>query len=133
MKGSLPKTVYVLMTLSGILILVLGSIFDVNVSVTAVGAGLFACGVNRLVGEWRVKKDPDYARKQEIANQDERLVYIADKSRSLTLGIATILLAVVGIILISVGLEAYGNCCVYVVWGICALHLIIYRVVSHRY
>ncbi len=32
---------------------------DLTVAVCAIGAGLFAYGVNRLIGEWRVTHDPE--------------------------------------------------------------------------
>ena len=93
MKGTYPRFVYILMTLLGVFVLVINALMDLTVAVCAIGAGLFAYGVNRLIGEWRVTNDPAYARQLEIANKDERLAYIADKSRSMTLIITVISLS----------------------------------------
>ena len=133
MKGSLPKVVYYLMALSGTAILIAGTIYDVTIAITAIGAGLLAYGVNRIVGEWRVKKDPEYAKKINIANKDERLSYIADKSKSMTLGLSVIILSITGIILLSLDMMEYGNCCFYIVCGISLLYFIVYQAVSRGY
>ena len=133
MKGTYPRFVYILMTLLGASVLVINAWMDLTVAVCAIGAGLFAYGVNRLIGEWRVKHDPEYARQLEIANQDERLAYIADKSRSMTLIITVISLAVLGIVLQSVGMKSYGFLCLYIMCGISVLYFIIYKVLSRRY
>lgn len=133
MKGSYPKWVYILMIISGVAVMAAGAAFDLTVAASAIGAGLFAYGANRLVGEWRVKNHPEYARKLEIANQDERLAYIADKSRSLTLIITILVLAVLGVILVSVGQKPYGYGCLYIMCGISVLYFIVYQVLSRKY
>ena len=133
MKGTYPKFVYILMTVLGAAVLVINACRDLSVAVCAIGAGLFACGVNRLIGEWRVKHNPEYARQLEIANKDERLAYIADKSRSMTLIITVIFLTVLGIVLQSVGMKSYGYFCLYIMCGISVLYCIIYKVLSRRY
>ena len=133
MKGTYPKFVYILMTVLGAAALVINACRDLSVAVCAIGAGLFAYGVNRLIGEWRVKHNPEYARQLEIANKDERLAYIADKSRSMTLIITVIFLTVLGIVLQSVGMKSYGYFCLYIMCGISVLYCIIYKVLSRRY
>ena len=133
MKGTYPRFVYILMTLLGVTVLVINAYMDLTVAVCAIGAGLFAYGVNRLIGEWRVTHDPEYARQLEIANQDERLAYIEDKSRSLTLIITVISLAVLGIVLQSAGMKSYGCFCLYIMCGISVLYFIIYKVLSRKY
>ena len=133
MKGTYPRFVYILITLLGVFILVINAWMDLTVAVCAIGAGLFAYGVNRLIGEWRVTNDPAYAHQLEIANKDERLAYIADKSRSMTLIITVIFLTVLGIVLQSVGMKSYGYFCLYIMCGISVLYFIIYKVLSRRY
>ena len=133
MKGTYPTFVYILITLLGVSVLVINAYMDLTVAVCAIGAGLFAHGVNRLIGEWRVTHDPEYARKLEIAHKDERLAYIADKSRSMTLIITVISLAVLGIVLQSAGMKSYGYFCLYIMCGISVLYFIIYKVLSRKY
>ena len=133
MKGTYPRFVYILMTLLGVFVLVINAWMDLTVAVCAIGAGLFAYGVNRLIGEWRITHDPEYARQLEIANKDERLAYIADKSRSMTLIITVISLAVLGIVLQSAGMKSYGYFCLYIMCGISVLYFMIYKVLSRRY
>lgn len=133
MKGTYPTFVYILITLLGVSVLVINAWMDLTVAVCAIGAGLFAYGVNRLIGEWRVTNDPEYARQLEIANKDERLAYIADKSRSMTLIITVISLAVLGIVLQSIGMKSYGFLCLYIMCGISVLYFIIYKILSRRY
>ncbi len=133
MKGTYPKQVYILITILGIALLTLNSVLELSVAAGAVGAGLFAYGINRLIGEWRVKNNPEYAKQLEISNQDERLAFIADKSRSATLIITIIVLTVLGILLLSIDQKPYGYTCLYIICGISAVYFIVYQVISRRY
>ena len=133
MKGTYSKPVYILITILGIALLILNSVFDLTIAVTAFGAGLFAYGFTRLLGEWRVKHNPEYAKKLEISNQDERLAYIADKARSTTLIITIMVLCVTGIALLSFHQIAYGNTCMYIVCGISFIYFIVYQIFSRKY
>ena len=60
MKGTYPRFVYILMTVLGAAVLVINAWLDLTVAVCAIGAGLFAYGVNRLIGEWRITHDPEH-------------------------------------------------------------------------
>ena len=133
MKGNFPKPVYILITVLGITLLILNSVLNLPIAACAVGAGLFAYGFNRLVGEWRVKHNPDYAKKLEIANQDERLAFIADKARSMTLMIVIMALSILGVILVSINLKPYGFACFYITCGISILYFVVYQILSRRY
>ena len=133
MKGNFPKPVYILITVLGIILLILNSVLNLPIAACAVGAGLFAYGFNRLVGEWRVKHNPDYAKKLEIANQDERLAFIADKARSMTLMIVIMALSILGVILVSINLKPYGFACFYITCGISILYFVVYQILSRRY
>lgn len=133
MKGTYPKQVYILITILGITLLILNSVLNLSITVGAVGAGLFAYGANRLIGEWRVKNNPEYAKQLEISNQDERLAFIADKSRSATLIITIVVLAAAGIMLLSIDQKAYGNTCLYIICGISMVYFIVYQIISRRY
>lgn len=133
MKGNFPTWVYYLITIAGTAVLIAGAALELNIATTAIGAGLFAYGVNRLIGEWRVRNNPDYAKQLEIANKDERLAYIADKSRSMTLMITIIVLAVLSVVLQSIGMKTYGLMCSYILCGIAFLYFISYRILSRKY
>ena len=133
MKGSYPKQVYILITILGFVLLVLNAVLDLTIAASAVGAGLFAYGLNRLVGEWRVKHNPEYAKKLETANKDERLAFIADKARSMTLIIVILALSMLGVILVSINLKPYGFACFYITCGISVLYFIVYQILSRRY
>lgn len=133
MKGNFPKPVYILITVLGITLLILNSVLNLPIAACAVGAGLFAYGFNRLVGEWRIKHNPEYAKKLEIANQDERLAFIADKARSMTLIIVIMALSILGVILVSINLKPYGFACFYITCGISVLYFVVYQILSRRY
>ena len=51
----------------------------------------------------------------------------------MTLIITVISLAVLGIVLQSVGMKSYGFLCLYIMCGISVLYFIIYKVLSRRY
>ena len=133
MKGNYPKQVYIIITVLGIGLLVLNTVMDLPIAACAVGAGLFAYGLNRLVGDWRVRHNPEYAKKLEIANQDERLAFIADKARSMTLIIVIMALSILGVILVSINLKPYGFACFYITCGISVLYFVVYQILSRRY
>lgn len=133
MKGTYPIPVYLLITLIGIAILIVGAALDLPVAATAIGAGLFAMGVTRLIGEWRTQHDPDYAKRIETANQDERLNYIADKARSMTLIILVIALSVLGVVFLSVGQKPYGYACLYTTCGTTVTYIVVYQILSRTY
>ena len=61
MKGNYPKQVYIIITVLGIGLLVLNTVMDLPIAACAVGAGLFAYGLNRLVGDWRVRHNREKA------------------------------------------------------------------------
>lgn len=133
MKGTYPKQVYILITILGFTLLVLYTVLDLTIAACAVGAGFFAYGLNRLVGEWRVKHNPEYAKKLEIAAKDERLAFIAEKARSMTLIIVILALSILGVVLVSINLKPYGLACFYVTCGISILYFFVYQILSHRY
>ena len=133
MKGNFPKPVYILITVLGIALLILYAALELPIAACAVGAGLFAYGFNRLVGEWRVNHNPEYAKKLEIANQDERLAFIADKARSMTLMIVILALSILGVVLVSTNLKPYGLACFYITCGISVLYFVVYQILSRRY
>ena len=133
MKGTYPTPVYLLIAAIGIATMIAGAALDLPIAANAIGAGLFAMGVTRLIGAWRTEHDPDYAKRIETANQDERLVYIADKARSMTLVILVIVLSVLGVIFLSVGQKPYGYACLTTTCGTTVLYIVVYQILSRTY
>ncbi len=133
MKGSFPKPVYILITILGAAILILNTVTGLPIAASAAGAGLLAYGLNRLIGEWRIANNPEYAKKLDISNKDERLAYIADKARSVTLIVTIFVLALSGVILLSINMEPYGFTCFYIADGIAVLYLVVYQIMKRRY
>lgn len=133
MKGNYPKQIYILITIFGIALLAVNTVMDLPIAAGAIGAGLFAYGLNRLVGDWRVRHNPEYAKKLEIAGSDERLAFIADKARSMTLIIVIMALSILGVVLVSINLKPYGFACFYITCGISVLYFIVYQILSRRY
>ena len=133
MKGTYPTPAYLLIAAIGIATMIAGAALDLPIAASAIGAGLFAMGVTRLMGEWRTQHDPDYAKRIETANQDERLVYIADKARSMTLVILVIVLSVLGVIFLSVGQKPYGYACLTTTCGTTLLYIVVYQILSRTY
>ncbi len=132
MKGNYPTVVYILIAVLGAAILAVSILFNLNLAVAALGVGILAYGANRLIGDWRVRNNPEYAAKIRTEGRDERLAYIADKSRSITLLLTVVLLAVISIVLLSAGMTAYGNLLLYVMCGITFLYFIVYQIIRSR-
>ena len=133
MKGTHPTLVYLLIAAIGIATMIVGAALDLPIAANAIGAGLFAMGVTRLIGEWRTQHDPDYAKRIETANQDERLNYIADKARSMTLIILVIALSVLGVVFLSVDQKPYGYACLTTTCGTTVLYFVVYQILSRTY
>lgn len=131
MKRNHLKPVYiVLIIILALVIMLLPALVGLNpVAAGAAGAGLLTFGVT----QWRVYSDPDYAKSQELLSQDERLAYIADKSRSITLTIMLYGLPLTGLVLLALDLKPYGLGCILITCGILLLYFIIYQIMSRRY
>ena len=124
-----PKPFYILIIIIAVVFLILPALGLNPIIFSAAGGGLIAYGLSGL----RVYRDPEYAKQMEISNQDERLHYIADKSRSMTLNIVLCGLGATGIILLALDYKPYGYGCILLMCGIALLYFIIYQVLSRRY
>ena len=132
MKGSFPLWVYILFVIAGLAVIAAGS-RDLSVVSVSFGAGLVGYGLSRIVGEVRQRRDPGYAQRLEVRSRDERLAFLGDKARSMTLVITVIGLAVLSIALRAAGKSASADLCLYIMSGVAAVHFIVYRILSARY
>lgn len=98
------------------------------------GTALTFVGIFRLVKLYRISRDPEKAADYEAANKDERVIYIANKARSLTFAISIYVQLAVGLIAQFVfGQRLLSMVMCYFVCFQCLLFVLLYRIYSKKY
>lgn len=101
---------------------------------SGMGTCFLVIGTVRLVRLRRIEKDPDRAADYEAAMTDERVVYIANKARSLTFAISVIGELIAGLVAIYVFDDhTLGQAFCYLCCGQCLLFTVIYRIYAKKY
>lgn len=76
----------------GLLLLTLGTFYrNENTVMTSMGFGLAAVSIIRLVQYLKIQKDPKLKKQFELKETEERMVFIANKSRSLMFALSVYL------------------------------------------
>lgn len=124
---------YVAYVAVGILMVVLGVLGYVSEVLSGIGGALAGVGTIRLVQEARCTRNPDYSRRREVANTDERNVFLAGKSASTTFRLSILGLAVISIAVRLAGQEAIANTLGFVMCAELVVYWVSYLVLSRRY
>ncbi len=109
---------------------------DVSVGIDyarSMGVGFIVAGAIRTIQYYRLLKNPQKLTQYEIANSEERVVFIANKARSMVFVISIYVEIVVMILLIWMGYANEGGL-VAVFAGLQTLgYVVAYRVYNNRY
>lgn len=101
---------------------------------STMSAVMLAIGIVRLLRIHRIEKDPDRKADYEAAQKDERIVYIANKARSLTFVITVYLELVAGLAAIFLfDQRLLGEVLCYLTCFQCLLFTGLYRYYSKKY
>ena len=133
MKGIKLTVLSLTVFIFGVALLIINSIYTDESWIAAIGAGCIGFGLSRIIRLIRNKLIPGYAKKAEIADKDERIIYISEKAKSLSFSISIVILAITGIILKAVHLTPYSYICFYFVCGICLIYAVAYFILSRKY
>ena len=97
------------------------------------GLALAVCGVVRIRNYFRITKNEESIRKQEIAESDERTIMIVHRARSMTFSLYVMLSCVAVIVLMIVGQEQLAQM---ISWSVCilvAIYWVCYLVLKKKY
>ncbi len=104
-----------------------------NQFVSSYGLALAVVGIVRLKQYFRITKNEERIRKQEIAETDERNIAIVHKARSITFSIYVLLACVVVIVLSFMQLHQAAMWISFSVFVLIAIYWITYFIVRKRY
>ena len=93
-RGKIGYAFSAAMLVCGIAIIVIGAIRSLEPWVTGIGAGLTTMGGLFLYKSLRYEKDPEYARKVDVSNTDERLSFVSGKAAMWTFQMSVMGLAI---------------------------------------
>lgn len=92
------------------------------------GTALICVGVLRLLDYIRYVKNPEYAKKVEIENTDERNLQLSMKAQSFAFWTGNLLLAATMIILRIMKLNEYSTMCGYILCVFLLIYAFAYRI-----
>lgn len=92
------------------------------------GTALICVGILRLLDYIRYMKNPEYAKKVEIENTDERNLQLSMKAQSLAFWTGNLLLAVALIVLRIMKLNEYSTLCGYIICVFLLIYAFAYRI-----
>ena len=133
MSQSTKVIIYAIYLVVGIAVVLLGCFEVIDGYFAGIGGALAGVGGVRLIQSVRYFKDPNYARKVNNINTDERLAYIANSSGSLAMRISVIVIALLSIILRPMGYTEASRILLLVMGGEIAIYLATYYIVSRKY
>ena len=101
---------------------------------SVIASGLMLVGAVRLIRTIRISRDPDAAEEYESFATDERLRFIVERARSLTMIISvTGELALSLIASLIFGNKLIGNTLSYVACAQCVIYTVAYRIMEKKY
>ena len=124
---------YIVLLIIGAALVLSGSFNYIDEFWSGMGCSLIAVSLLRLILFVRYKKDPEYAKRVDISNEDERVGFVAVKAQSWTLSVSVWILCLLGILLRVIGYAAEAQICFYIVCGMLVIYLICHVVASKRF
>ena len=132
-RGKIGYAFSTAMLVCGIAIIVVGTIRILEPWITGIGAGLTAMGGLFLYKSLRYEKDPEYARKVDVSNTDERLSFVSGKAAMWTFQMSVMGLAILSVVLIPLGFEEAARTLGLTMAAITALYWVSYFTLIRRY
>ena len=120
---------YIVFLITGIVLILVGTIYQLNGFWTGLGSGFIAVSLKMQ----KYKTDPDYAKQINISNHDERQSFVSEKAMVLTLKMIIYILLTSGIILYIFDQGQYGQFCMYGICVIMAIYFISSYFVNRKY
>lgn len=104
-------TIIVACIILGIAILVASVMEYVDPTFSGFGGAFIGVALAKLLKIWKMKRNPEYAKRVEIANHDERNLFVVQKAYAFSFAAMIIILAIAGVILLVMGHKDYGMIC----------------------
>ena len=124
---------YGILTAAGVA-LVLLSVFEVLENFWGgLGGGLAGVGAIRLFLGIKYRKDEKYAKKIDVEQKDERIIFISSKAKSWAYYVTILGVAVASLILRGFGLDEAAQTCFYVLYGMLIVYLVAFMILNRKY
>ena len=98
------------MLITGLFLGVLAYFSKVDEIWMSIGVAFVVCSIVRLVRYARMRKNPEYRERVEIAQKDERNIKIAEKSAALTFRTSLFILCVAELVLFAMNMADIAVC-----------------------
>lgn len=106
---------------------------DESTQISSFGMGLCAVSIVKLIQFYRISKNPEFMKKYKIAQNEERYIYIAQKSGYFTYAVSIIVQFLVIFVLLIMNKESYAMIISGVMGVQIFVYLISYYVFSKKY
>lgn len=133
MKNSQRIAWYSVLAVAGIVVAVTACLGYTDSSMAGLGGALTVLAALKLLKAAKYARDPEYARKVDASNSDERLAFLASKASEVTFQISVVVLAVLSLALRPFGLKAVADTLSCAMAAEVAVYWVSYLVVSRRY
>lgn len=134
MKTIKKKITYMtIIALVGASFIVAAVLSDKNASLMGVGVGMAAVALLKIVQYLRIMRDPEKIRKIEIAQTEERLVFLANKAAAMTFYGIMIAEYIAMLVCMFIGRESLATTLSFIVCAELLLYLVIHIVLNKKY
>ncbi len=133
MKLIKKKMLYMaVIALAGAGMLAMG-IVQGNAQMSGVGSGMLAVAILKLFQYFRIMKDPEKVRQLEVVQNEERLVFLANKSAAVTLYVLIIIAYIAMLALMFMGNTALSSGIAYCICAALVIYLIVHAILNRKY
>ncbi|MDO5401064.1 MAG: hypothetical protein Q4F17_08805 [Eubacteriales bacterium] len=133
MYNKKKMTLYALYLVLGVGIVIASIWLDDHSFWGGFGGAIAGVGGMRLYLGLRYRKDAEFAKKTDYTYQDERMLYLADKARSVTFILSVLALALASIVLRFCQMEPQANLCAWILMGMVAVYWLAYWLLGKKY
>lgn len=123
---------YIIMLVLGVALVVAACFEVVNEFLSGFGGGIAGVAAVRLVLGMKYMHNPEYAKKVDISNSDERTRYISGLAKSWAFVLSILGLAICGFVLIALGYSNYGQICMYILCSMALIYWVAYIILSKK-
>lgn len=104
-----------------------------NTQMSGMGAGMLTVALLKLAQYFRIMRNPERVKELEIVQNEERLVFLANKSAALTLYALIAAAYIAMLALMLMGRSMAASIIAYVVCGALVIYLIAHAILNKRY
>ena len=120
------------MILGAAIIVVSNLVKPINEYFSSFGFAIFVVGIARLRQYFLINKSEESVKKREIAESDERNIYLVNKAKSITFTIFVLAACIAVIVLQILRLTEYALILSWIICGLLAIYWITYWIIRKK-